>query len=561
MSSSNDPVKNSYMEQVQAKQAVLEEELRANKMPVARRARMQEAPMAAPAAAVPGQGAMAPQQQQAMQQAQPGYPDAAARYTRGFRVMPQPEPVSAAVDVRITGFWRWRTVVVPPNAYVVHTRKGAEKPLHLGLGISFPFNPYTDSFLVVPGAMQTILINAYCICKELQGLLVQGYVQWIIADFSTAYKKLDFSDSVDPMRVVNVQLREQAEAAIKDKVATMGIDEVLSDKQPIIQELTARLRAVAEGHGDSDKGLGLRIVTVQIKEAVVSSGRLWENLQKPFRAERERVARMAQLTADSEIGARELEHEKARETARLATDADLDKLRAQREAEAFDRQQAESARREQRAQEVARHIAVEQQQTHLQTERDKRELEQARVEHERLLAESRREAKHQALLKEVQLNVAESAKRAEETAAQAALEKAKLEAEAALARLRQVELLARKEAEVKAALAIEEAQSAIHNRQAEVELSHQATRQKIENDLSAGQLQARLISTLPEVADKLPKPETLRAVSIGDGAQQGAGALAQLVAQVLALVQAFRLDGATPPPTNSLPSPKPTPKG
>jgi hypothetical protein len=83
------------------------------------------------------------------------------------------------------------------------------------------------------------------------------------------------------MRVVNVQLREQAEAAIKDKVATMGIDEVLSDKQPIIEELTARLRSVAEGEGGSDKGLGLRIVAVQIKEAVVSSKRVWENLQKP----------------------------------------------------------------------------------------------------------------------------------------------------------------------------------------------------------------------------------------------------------------------------------------
>src|SRR5215469_14322800 len=172
-------------------------------------------------------------------------------------------PPAASVEVRITGWWRWRTVIVPPNAHVVHTRRGHPEPLHIGLGVSFRFNPAKDSFLVVPGTMQTILINAHCICRELQGLLVQGYVQWIVADFATAYKKLDFSDAEDPMRVVNVQLREQAEAAIKDKVATMGIDEVLSDKQPIIEELTARLRHVAEGEGDADKGLGLRIVTVQ----------------------------------------------------------------------------------------------------------------------------------------------------------------------------------------------------------------------------------------------------------------------------------------------------------
>src|SRR5690348_12586190 len=173
---------------------------------------------------------------------------APARFARA------PEPADAAlpggtggsnaVEVRVTGFARWKTVLVPPNAFVVHTRRGRSEPLHVGLGVSFRFNPATDSFLVVPGAMQTILINAFCICQELQGLLVQAYVQWIIQDFSTAYKKLDFSDAEEPMRLVNLQLKEQAEATIKDKVATMSVHEVLSDKQPIIEELTARLRAV-----------------------------------------------------------------------------------------------------------------------------------------------------------------------------------------------------------------------------------------------------------------------------------------------------------------------------
>ena len=43
--------------------------------------------------------------------------------------------------------------------------------------------------------MQTIIIHANCICKERQGVVVQGYVQWIIDDFETAYRKLDFTDS------------------------------------------------------------------------------------------------------------------------------------------------------------------------------------------------------------------------------------------------------------------------------------------------------------------------------------------------------------------------------
>jgi hypothetical protein len=152
---------------------------------------------------------------------------------------------------------------------------------------------------VVPGTMQTILLNAYCICRELQGVVVQAYVQWIVQDIAVAYQKLDFGDSSDPMKLVNLQLKEQAEAAIKDKVATMSVHEVLSDKQPIIEELTTRLRDVAEG------GLGLRIVTVQIKEAIVSSTRLWENLQKPYRAEQNQIAQLAELNAAEIIAARQ----------------------------------------------------------------------------------------------------------------------------------------------------------------------------------------------------------------------------------------------------------------
>ncbi|MGE5156194.1 MAG: hypothetical protein ACM3JP_01715, partial [Betaproteobacteria bacterium] len=64
-----------------------------------------------------------------------------------------PEPVQAgsapgaapsALDVRISGFWRWKTVLVPPNAFVVHTRRGRGEPVHNGLGVSLRFNPPTD---------------------------------------------------------------------------------------------------------------------------------------------------------------------------------------------------------------------------------------------------------------------------------------------------------------------------------------------------------------------------------------------------------------------------------
>ena len=368
---------------------------------------------------------------------------------------------SSAVDVRINGFWRWKNVVVPPNAYVVHTRRGHEEPVHCGLGISFRFNPVTDSFLVVPSAMQTIIINANCICRERQGILVQGYVQWIIGDFKTAYRKLDFSDVVDPMRVVNVQLREQAEAAIKDTVATMSIEDVLSDKQPIIKELTTRLRHVAEGDGQ-DTGLGLRIVTVQIKEAVVASPRVWEMLQRPFRAERSKEARLAELTHDAVVRTREAEAEKSAAAQRIATEAEVARLQGEAAAAAFDREQAERARR-------------------------------AQVEAETLT---------QAI----------------------AHEKEKLEKEAALSRM-----------SLEQALIEEGMRHEAQHRQAEREIALEAARRKVDNDLSAGALQMKLIESLPTIAEKMPHPKELKSVQIG-----GADSLGAMISGLLKVVESMR---------------------
>jgi hypothetical protein len=377
-------------------------------------------------------------------------------------------------------------VVVPPNAFVVHTRRGHDEPLHVGLGKSFRFNPLTDSYLVVPGAMQTILISAFSICKELQGLLVQAYVQWIIQDFSVAYRKLDFGDPDDPMRLVNLQLKEQAEAAIKDVVATMGVHEVLSDKQPIIEELTARLRAVAEGEGGSDTGLGLRIVTVQIKEAVVSSSHLWENLQKPYRSEQGRLARLAELAAEEAISAKEMAAQQERETRAIQTDRQLAELRAAAEAAVFDREATERIRRAEQDEANTRALAA------LADETARHAMD---LENERAAAETE-------------------------------LARLRLEREQLIRRLTQ-------EGDLDLAKA---AADSVHAR-ALLDLDRARLRADIDNAISGPHLQAQLIASLPEIVEKLPKPDELRQVTVGgtDGSS-----LAGVIAELTAVVEALR---------------------
>ncbi|GIH29284.1 hypothetical protein Aph01nite_75940 [Acrocarpospora phusangensis] len=435
---------NAYLEQVVAQQAVLEDDLKASRRqgPLAKRER--------------ALGGPAPE-----------------------RLTPGP------VDVRVTGFWRWKNVLVPPNAFVVHTRRGRSQPLHIGLGVSFRFNPATDSFLVVPGATQTILINAYCICRELQGVLVQGYVQWIIQDFGTAYRKLDFGDAEDPMRLVNLQLREQAEAAIKDKVATMGVRDVLSDKQPIIEELTARLRGVAEGEDTSDQGLGLRIVTVQIKEAVVSSSQLWENLQKPYRSEQGQIARLAELQAQEAITQREMAADRLKETQRLGYERELAELRARNEAWQFDTEAAERLRRTQRRHDETRAVAELETETTLHTLRMERERHAEEAETGRLRIEREQELKRLELDGELGLTAA----------------RARSDHERAL-----------------------------------LEVERTRMRADIDNQQTPASLQAQLIGSLPEIMARLPKPAELRAVSI-NGADRTtvAGLLTEIAGAVGAL--------------------------
>ncbi|MEZ0229761.1 MAG: SPFH domain-containing protein [Planctomycetota bacterium] len=363
--------RNAYLEQVMVEQQQLENDLRVNKK-MAPQAQM--AQMAQRRVALPGQAAPPPP---------PGGGGAPS------------QPAGPAVDVRITGWWRWKNVIVPPNAYVVHTRRGKTEPVDIGMGISFGFDPVTDSFLVVPATMQTILINARSIVRERQGVLLQGYVQWIVEDFQTAYRKLDFSDPDDPMRVVNLQLREQAEAAIKDKVATMSIDEVLADKQPIIRELTARLKHLAEGDG-AGEGLGLRIVTVQIKEAIVSSSTLWETLQRPFRALRSKEARLAELENESIVRRREAEEEKARSTEQIETQSTIAAKQARAQSEAYDRDQGEKIRRAKiEADSLAQRVAFEAEriakEAELALSKLRNELEQAELRAEAAKREAERE--------------------------------------------------------------------------------------------------------------------------------------------------------------------------
>lgn len=479
----------------------------------------------------------------------------------GFKTSEELQIEKEPPRVRQTGFLWWRRIIVPPNVYVVHTRLGRKDPVTIGLGVSFNYNPDTDSYLVVPAAMQTIGIVANCISREKQGINVLAYVQWQIQDFAIAYRRLDFSDQRDPLGIVNAQLREQAEAAIKDKIATMSIEDVLTDKEPIIEELTTRLKQVAEGRGGSgDEGLGIKIVTVQLKEAVVSSQRLWEHLQTPFRIDKEKAARLSQLEAQEEIRQRELGVRQATETSEAETNTAIEQIKQTKQTEAAQIRLTEEAARYTREQEALRaKIQLEEQTTLTQRESAARlAAQQARAEQERVLAEARLEQERD--LEQARLRAEAAARQkvveVEQTlqiiAEEARLETERLQAELVslqrktdlkqaqsaydlLAQQRSDELkasaanatLARTKAEAVTRAEIEqianEVKLLVLQRQAEIA----RLQQEIRNAISDGDLARRLIEQLPQVAEHMPDVDELRVVQTGDY-----NSLASFLAQV-----------------------------
>jgi hypothetical protein len=265
----------------------------------------------------------------------------------------------------------------------------------------------------------------------------------------------------------------------------MSIEEVLSDRQPIIEELTARLRAVAEGEG-GDQGLGLRIVTVQIKEAVVSSKTLWENLQKPFRAEQGRLAALAELAADGVVTESRMAEARRQEERRLADERDLNDLRAANAAAAFEREAADQAQRDTITQENARKAADAASETRVHA----LELERQRHEQESVMARLR------------------------------------LEEEQELVRMR-----------LEADLAAARARVTAQHETAMLELDRQRMRAEIDNGRSEAALRSELIEALPGIVEKLPSPGEYKSVTIGG---TDSATLAGLAAQLSAVVNVLK---------------------
>jgi regulator of protease activity HflC (stomatin/prohibitin superfamily) len=418
------------------------------------------------------------------------------------------------IKVRESGFWPWKRVIVPPNVYVVHTRLGRDKPVTLGLGESFRYNPYKDAYLIVPAAMQTIGIVAKCVTKEKQGINILAYLQWRINDFSIAYKALDMSDQRDPLGIVNAQLGEQADAAIKDKIATMTVEEALTDKAIIIDELTKRLESVTEGHNQDENttGLGIKIVTVQIREAVVSSQKLWQDLQAPFRYQQEKLARISQLTVQNEVHKKELESRQLKETSEAETLAAIEQVKQTKQTEALTLRFAEESIRSSKEKEAHNQQKTLETEQALHTIFEKTRLDNANIEAEQRRLEQESLLKKQIAALNLQIQEQEDLLKAK------ALEAA----------------LTRSQERHQAKIAFKEAQNKLKMLIREQETEIARTEQAIRNETNEYDLFRRLIDNSADIAAQMPDIQELKILKTGDS-EMNLDAFSTFIAKILAV--------------------------
>lgn len=282
---------------------------------------------------------------------------------------------------------RRRYVTVLPSEYVIHTGRDG-KVLHKGLGQSFFCGPF-DAYMIFPSTIQRVQFEASQITQENQGIRVQGFVVWKIADPELAYKSLDLGEKEKPLATTNTHLKEIAESVVRHSVSNMTIEETLRKRETMIAGLKEQLVAVVDGWGIS-------VETIEIRDVYIESETLFENMQAPYRQQVRLDAETVALGTDEKIANEKLRSEESVARQRADTQTRTEILKSEKALEAQRKKvdhetQAHASEQEARQQRMGKEHQVEI--AALRSNMDvTREREQTAQEEERLAHERRQQA-------------------------------------------------------------------------------------------------------------------------------------------------------------------------
>ncbi|NJL59630.1 MAG: hypothetical protein HC887_08280 [Desulfobacteraceae bacterium] len=268
---------------------------------------------------------------------------------------------------------------------------------------------------------------------------------------------------------------------------------------------------------------------MQIRESLVSSQRLWQDLQAPFRHQQTRAARVSELTMQADIRQKELETRQANEISEAETRVAIERIKQSKETEAAELRISEELTRFNKEQEAYREKVrseedsiVVRQQSQQRLQQQSSEIEQARELgalrqlHEKTLesdhlqteaAGSKILLQHKEDELQAQIMEAKLARQQKDHAVQTELEKISY----------QLKLAIRKQS-------------------LEIARLHQ----EIRNSANERDLLQNLIGKLPEIAAQMPDIQELRVLQSGDG-NAAVDTFTSFLAKMLSVAENFGL--------------------
>lgn len=330
---------------------------------------------------------------------------------------------------------QWGFVAAKPSEYLVCTRDGQVDRTRSGQGARI-FKWPRDQVAIVPTTLQRIEFTADQITREKVGVCVSGLAVVRIAEPLLAYRVLDFTEG-DAADKLAATLREMFVGAGRRLIANLTLDDCLSRrKETIAGFLLDEIAPIVGGEGKPDdstnRGWGVVIDTIEIKEVKILSAQVFAHLQAPYRAEIATRAELAGLERKREVAEREAETTRRADEAQVSMMRATRELKAKAEAEATEVEAREAARRaEMNAAGAA--AALESRKVEIEASHRAAALELA---HERELAELRDAQRRRAVAIDLEVRQLEAEARDRESQLEAAAQRRLAEIEQLLAQSR-----------------------------------------------------------------------------------------------------------------------------
>ena len=224
---------------------------------------------------------------------------------------------SAALVVLLSLWIRSRYVIARPNEWLLVIHKG--QMVKAGVGLS-TFRRWGQQVVRFPSSIQRLQFKAQQVTKEMQGIEVSGFVNWVVYREDQgpwkAYQNLENLESGESQQA-NDNIARLAESIIRHRVANSTIEEVITNREALRNKIRQSMQEVV-------KGWGVWLETVEITDVVILSENLFEDLQTPFRQQARKRAEAIRMDT-----AREIEQQKiAQETELAQQRADAEAYRA-----------------------------------------------------------------------------------------------------------------------------------------------------------------------------------------------------------------------------------------